>query len=56
MGKKKEIKPICEHIDWDNQRDCEEEAEVMCMCCSTPLCREHGHGQCEYGGMGFLDL
>lgn len=50
------IKPACEHIDYDNKRDCEENAEVMCMCCAVPMCREHGYGNCQFGGMGFIEL
>lgn len=51
------MKQQCEHLDYNNRQDCEEEAEVMCMCCSVPLCSEHaGLGRCDYGGMGFIDI
>jgi hypothetical protein len=52
----KKINPICEHIDWDNNRDCENEAEYMCMCCSVPVCSEHKTKECSFGGMGFIEL
>lgn len=55
-GMKKELRPICEHIGWDNERDCEEEAEFMCQCCSSPTCPEHKDRECPYGGMGYIDL
>lgn len=47
---------ICEHIDYDNKRDCEEEAEVMCECCGSKMCSEHGRGRCAFGGEPFNDL
>jgi hypothetical protein len=46
----------CEHIDYDNKRDCEEEAETMCMCCSAKMCSDHSRGKCPFGGMGFIEL
>lgn len=54
--KKKIVKPVCEHLDWDNQRDCENEAEWVCMCCNAPTCPEHKGRECPYGGMGFIEL
>ena len=54
--KKKQLRPTCEHLDWDNQRDCEEEAEFVCMCCASPVCREHKERECPYGGMGYIEL
>ena len=46
----------CEHLDFDNKRDCENEAEYMCMCCSASVCSEHKDTSCPYGGMGYIDL
>ena len=46
----------CEHINYNNERDCENEAEQMCMCCGVPICDEHLSRDCEYGGMGFIDI
>lgn len=54
--KNRTIQPNCEHLDWDNQRDCENGAEYMCMCCSTPVCSEHKERECPYGGMGYIEL
>ena len=50
------MKPGCEHMNFDNEKDCQEDAEMMCMCCSVPLCSEHARGNCQYGGMGFIDI
>lgn len=50
------LRPICEHIDYDNQRDCEEEADWMCMCCASPTCYEHKGRDCRFGGMGFIEI
>lgn len=49
-------KPECEHIDWNNKRDCEEKAEYMCMCCASPVCQEHKASECPYGGMGYIEI
>lgn len=54
--KKKRLKPFCEHINWDNERDCNNEAEYICMCCSSPTCEEHKKSECPYGGMGYIEL
>ncbi len=53
---KKIIKPTCEHINFDNERDCENEAEYQCMCCASPVCDEHKGRDCRFGGMGFIEL
>lgn len=47
---------ICEHIGNNNQRDCTNEAEYMCMCCSAGVCSEHKEKECPYGGMGYIEL
>lgn len=47
---------ICQHEGWDDERDCEQEAEYTCMCCNYAMCSEHKWKECEYGGMGFLEL
>jgi hypothetical protein len=51
-----EVKATCEHIDWDNARDCFEDAEYMCMCCASPTCLEHKGESCQFGGMGYVEL
>ena len=53
---KKKLKPTCEHLDWDNQRDCENESEWVCMCCNAPTCPEHKGRECPYGGMGYIEI
>jgi hypothetical protein len=50
------MKKTCEHINFDNERDCENEAEYMCMCCSSPVCSEHKERDCPFGGMGYIEL
>lgn len=46
----------CEHQDFDNKRDCHEEAEWVCMCCGSPTCPEHKDKNCQFGGMGYIEL
>ncbi len=53
---KKRLKPTCQHTDYDNKRDCEEEAEYQCMCCASPSCSEHTGRNCAFGGMGFIEI
>jgi hypothetical protein len=53
---KKKIKPTCEHIDFDNKRDCKNKAEYICLCCGVPVCQEHKTKECPYGGMGFIEI
>lgn len=52
----RKINPTCEHINYENLRDCGEEAEYVCMCCGSPVCQEHKKRECPYGGMGYLEL
>lgn len=47
---------ICEHLDWDNQHDCQNEAEYICACCGAVVCPEHRTRVCDYGGGGFVEL
>lgn len=47
---------ICKHIDINNERDCEDEAQYTCMCCNVPVCDEHYEITCPYGGMGYIEL
>ncbi len=54
--KKKTFNPDCEHLDWDNHRDCTNEAEWVCMCCGAGVCMEHKAKNCPYGGMGYVEL
>jgi len=54
--KNKKASQKCSHLDYDNNEDCENPAEYMCMCCSNPVCPEHNSCNCEYGGMGFIDI
>jgi hypothetical protein len=53
--KTKNCTPCC-HLNYDNKQDCENIADKMCMCCSSPRCEEHADGKCQYGGMGFIDI
>ena len=46
---------ICEHLDWDNKRDCTDKAEYICTCCGAGVGSEHKEKECPYGGMGFLE-
>jgi hypothetical protein len=52
----KKIKVVCEHINWDNERDCKKEAKYACRCCSSPVCEEHLEKRCGYGGELFYEL
>ena len=45
---------ICEHLDFDNERDCDKEVTEICMCCALAWCNEHKGRVCQYGGMGFV--
>lgn len=54
MKKKRFIK--CTHLDWDNQQDCEEQAEKACLCCAMPVCLEHNEKICPYGGEPYMDI
>lgn len=56
QGTSKAVGEECQHIDYDNARDCFEDAEYMCMCCSSPTCSEHKEISCPYGGMGYIEL
>jgi len=47
---------ICEHIDSNNERDCKNKAEYICMCCSAFVCFEHKDTRCPYGDMGYTEL
>lgn len=46
----------CEHTDYYNKHDCDEEATHMCACCASPSCPEHSRGSCAFGGMGFIEI
>lgn len=52
----KKPKPTCEHLDYDNERDCSNEAEYQCMCCTSHVCSEHKDRECPYGGMGYIEI
>ena len=56
MNKKQEVKKECEHLDFDNKRDCHDEAEWFCMCCGSPVCQEHRDKSCQHGGMGYVEI
>lgn len=47
---------MCEHLDSNNERDCENDGVNMCMCCSAVVCEEHTTKTCPYGGMGYIEL
>lgn len=49
---------FCEHLNWDNERDCQEEAEFVCECCGAGVCREHLPitKRCPYGGEPFREI
>lgn len=47
---------MCEHLDYDNRNDCEEEAVMICQCCGAGACEEHGIGRCPYGGKSFIEI
>lgn len=49
-------KMSCEHLDWDNKHDCNNEAEYVCMCCGAGVCQEHKERECPYGGMGYIEI
>ena len=55
-GGNKQYKGICEHLDWDNQKDCYKEAKYVCQCCGAGACEEHNTIQCPYGGMYFEEI
>ena len=46
----------CEHLDWNNNKDCNNKAEWVCMCCGAGICEEHKTRECPYGGMGFVEI
>lgn len=46
----------CEHLDWNNERDCENESEYRCICCGAGVCEEHKERSCPYGGMGYVEI
>ena len=47
----------CEHLNWDNQKDCENKAKYMCQCCGAGVCEEHYNGgECPYGGMDYIKI
>jgi len=50
------MKPLCEHINNENERDCDEEAEAVCECCGIPMCNQHARTRCQWGGERFIDL
>lgn len=50
------MKKDCEHLDFDNDHDCTNEAEYVCMCCGAGTCQEHKTKECPYGGMGYIEL
>ena len=52
----KKYKRKCSHLNYDNERDCNEDAEYICMCCSEPVCSGHNEGKCPYGGEGFIEI
>lgn len=52
----KKPKPECEHLDFDNKRDCHKDAEWRCMCCGSPVCPDHKEKECPYGGMGYIEI
>lgn len=56
MSMSKKPKPECEHLDFDNERDCHKEAEYRCMCCGAFVCPNHKERECPYGGMGYNEL
>lgn len=45
----------CEHLDFDNKRDCDEEASFMCLCCGASVCADHVTPVCPYGGGTFIE-
>lgn len=47
---------ICEHIDFDNERDCKKKAAYACYCCNSPVCEEHLDTRCPYGGELYYQL
>jgi hypothetical protein len=53
---KKKIFEKCEHIDSDNEQDCEQQAMYICMCCSARVCELHRERECPYGGMGYIEI
>lgn len=56
MPKHKNIRSFCEHLNWDNNRDCHKKAEFMCMCCSALVCGDHKENSCPYGGMQYIEI
>lgn len=56
MMKKRQSKPHCEHLGFNNKRDCENEAEYACRCCNAPVCSEHLEKLCPYGGMTYQEI
>ena len=56
MKKKKQLRPTCQHLNWDNKHDCKNKAEYVCMCCNEPVCAEHKKRECPYGGMGYIEI
>ena len=46
----------CEHLDFNNQRDCKKEAKYVCRCCGAGVCEEHLTTKCPYGGETFEEI
>jgi hypothetical protein len=47
---------VCEHINFNNERDCENEADFICICCGVPICSEHKEKDCPYGGSKYIEI
>lgn len=47
---------MCEHLNYKNERDCENEPVAMCYCCGKGVCEEHLEKRCPYGGEFYIDL
>lgn len=50
------MRPSCEHIDWNNKRDCSNRAWFRCKCCGAGVCKKHKEDKCPYGGERFVKI
>lgn len=53
---RKNYPPTCEHLDYENKRDCDNETRYVCMCCGSGVCPIHKTSDCPYGGMGYIEV
>lgn len=46
----------CNHIDLENEFDCQEPAEWACRCCGVVVCSKHMEGLCPFGDEPYYEI